>query len=140
MNASLILGIALAAAIGAPARFLVDRWVTQAWAARRLRSERRPGTGDPIDPWSAFPWGLLVVNALGSLIAGSVLVLASSMAQTVLLVGLCGAFTTFSGFGWDLARLWQSSRASFWTALAVMPTGCIAAFGLGWGFGNALAG
>lgn len=136
MNASLALGIALAAAIGAPARFLVDRWVTRAWAARRLR----PDSGGPAGPWPAFPWGLLVVNALGSLIAGSVLVLASSMAQTVLLVGLCGAFTTFSGFGWDLARLWQHARASFWTTLTVMPTGCIAAFGLGWGFGYALAG
>lgn len=140
MNASLALGIALAAAIGAPARFLVDRWVTQAWAARRVNSGRRPDTGGPAGPWSAFPWGLLVVNALGSLIAGSVLVLASSMAQTVLLVGLCGAFTTFSGFGWDLARLWQHARASFWTALMVMPTCCLAAFGLGWGFGYSLAG
>lgn len=124
MSAGMVLAIALLAGIGAPARYVVDRWVTD--RAARL-------------PWAPFPWGLLVVNASGSLIAGLVLALASGTAQTVLLVGLCGAFTTFSGFGWDLTRLWGQARAIFWATLGAMPAACLAAFLIGWGSGHMLA-
>lgn len=125
MTAGMVLAIALAAGIGAPARYLLDRFVTDRTAHR---------------PWGAFPWGLMVVNASGSLIAGLVLVLASGAVQTVLLVGLCGAFTTFSGFGWDLGRLWGQARAAFWAFLIAMPVACIAAFVIGWGSGHMLIG
>jgi len=124
MSADLILGIAVAAGIGAPARYLVERLVTDR-TARLGQLE--------------FPWGLLVVNATGSLIAGLVLALASGSAQTVLLVGLCGAFTTFSGFSWDLSRLWGQARQIFWVTLGGMPAACVAAFLIGWGSGHMLA-
>lgn len=125
MNTGLALAIALAAAVGAPARFLLDRWVTDRFANL---------------VWSDFPWGLLVVNSLGSLVAGLALVLATPAVATVVLVGLCGAFTTFSGFGWDLSRLWQHRSWRFWAAVVVMPAACIAAFMLGSGLGNLVAG
>lgn len=125
MNAGTILAIALAAGIGAPARYLIDRYVTNRTARRR---------------WGAFPWGLTVVNASGSLLAGLVLVLASGTVQVVLLVGLCGAFTTFSGFGWDLSRLWGQARSAFWATLIAMPVACIVAFCIGWGSGHMLIG
>lgn len=132
MNTSLALAIAAAAAVAAPARFLVDRWVTNAWTSGRRM------TGWSKEPWVLLPAGLLVVNTVGSLIAGVLLVIGSSGLQTVLLVGFCGAFTTFSGFGWDLARLWSGARGVFWTFLIAMPAACIAAFQLGWAFGHAV--
>ena len=45
-----------------------------------------------------------------------------------LLVGICGAFTTFSGFAWEANRLWSISRAVFWWAVIVMPVACTGAF------------
>lgn len=125
MTANTALAIALAAAFGAPARYLVDRWVTDRCANLA---------------WAAFPWGLLVVNASGSLVAGLVLALGSAWTQTVLLIGLCGAFTTFSGFGWDLTRLWTRMRPAFWATLLGMPAACLAVFAIGLGLGRALAG
>lgn len=125
MTMGVVLAIALAAAVGAPARYLLDRWVTDRTANL---------------PWAAFPWGLLVVNASGSLIAGLVVVLADGTTQVVLLVGLCGAFTTFSGFGWDLSRLWGQARTVFWATLVTMPAACVAAYFIGWGSGHLLLG
>lgn len=105
-----IWAIALGAVIGAPSRFIIDRWVAGHAPTRR------------------FPWGLLVVNVLGSAIAGAAFALATGSLRTFLLVGLCGALTTFSGFGWEMHQLWSRSRASFTIALVVMTASCIAAF------------
>ena len=107
-----------AAAVGAPLRFLLDRWVT----------ERTAGASG----WRLFPWGLLSVNVLGSAVAGVVLATASGVTRTLLLVGLCGAFTTFSGFAWEAERLRESSRSVFWWAVTVMPLACLAAFWTFW--------
>src|SRR5262245_31292389 len=52
-----------------------------------------------------FPWGTLVVNIVGCLIAGAVFHLTEERAffnptfRTVILIGLLGGFTTFSSFG-----------------------------------------
>ena len=48
-----------------------------------------------------FPWGTLVVNILGCLIAGAVFHLTEEnpTLRTVILVGLLGGFTTFSSYG-----------------------------------------
>jgi len=79
--------VALGGAVGAPARYLVDRAVT-----------RRRGAG--------FPWGTLVINVSGSLLLGVLAALAikghlSSVTFAAAGAGFCGAFTTFSSFTWE---------------------------------------
>ena len=86
----IVLGVALAGALGAPARYLLERVVSA--SHRRL-----------------FPWGTFVVNVSGSLALGVVvgLVLAqgwSKDAQSVLGTGFLGAYTTFSTFAYETVR------------------------------------
>jgi CrcB protein len=83
------LWVALGAAVGAPLRYLTDRFVT-------TRVGRR------------FPWGTFTVNVVGSLILG--LVAGAGLAaddpwQLVLGTGFCGALTTYSTFAWETVRL-----------------------------------
>ena len=92
----LILGIALAGAVGAPARYLVDGYL--------LRRNR-----------TAFPVGTLVVNVSGSLVLGFLTGLALYHAfpatpKTVLGTGFCGAYTTFSTFAYETVRLVEERR------------------------------
>ncbi len=113
-----VLAVILGAALGAPARLLIDSWITA----------RVAGT----TALRAFPWGLLTVNATGSLLAGLVAAGTDGILRTLLLAGFCGAFTTFSGFAWEATRLWSSRRTSFWLAVLAMPLGCTLAFLAGW--------
>src|SRR5215510_9052298 len=52
-----------------------------------------------------FPWGTLIVNLVGSFLAGAIYHLAeerlliSPTLRTVILIGLIGGFTTFSSYG-----------------------------------------
>lgn len=107
-----ILAISLGAAIGAPSRFILDRWVAGHAPTKR------------------FPWGLLLVNLLGSALAGAAFALTTGTLRVFLLAGLCGSLTTFSGFAWEMHLLWARSRATFTVALVVMTASCIAAFEL----------
>jgi CrcB protein len=113
-----LLAVVLGAAIGAPLRYLVDRAVT----AR---------TSGPA-PGHQFPWGLLVVNVSGSVVAGVALALTTGDFRVFLLTGLCGAFTTFSGFGWEADRLWVTTRSVFWWAVVIMPAACLVGFMVAW--------
>ncbi|MCG5434309.1 CrcB family protein [Mycobacterium sp. MYCO198283] len=90
-----LLWVALGAAIGAPLRYLVDRWLT---------SGRR------------WPWGTFVVNVAGSfLLAGLTAVPVGPTASAVVGAGFCGALTTYSTFGAETLRLLRDER---WRGLA----------------------
>lgn len=83
--------VCLGAAVGAPARYLVDRAV-------QARHD------------SLLPWGTLTVNVAGSLILGLLIGLAHhhDVPPAVLLAlgtGLCGALTTYSTFSYETLRL-----------------------------------
>ncbi|MEZ0494025.1 CrcB family protein [Kineococcus sp. TBRC 1896] len=82
--------LALAGGAGAAARFVVDGAVRTRWP-------------------SQFPWGVLLVNVLGSLLlgvlTGLVLEGADERWGLVLGVGFCGGFTTFSTAMTDTVRL-----------------------------------
>ena len=103
---------------GAPLRYLVDRAVT---------GPGRRGAGV-----AQFPWGLTVVNVIGSAAAGIVLATTTGDLRVLLLVGFCGAFTTLSGFAWESDRLWPQARGAFWLAVVVVPVGCVVAFLVAW--------
>jgi len=117
-----VLLVALGAAVGAPLRYVVDRVV-----------QRRTD--------SAFPWGTLTVNLAGSLLLGLLLggAAAGGVSEAVLLavgVGLCGAFTTYSTFGYETARL--VGDGSSWLALANALVSVVLGLVCGWaGFGLA---
>jgi CrcB protein len=81
-----LLLVAAGAAVGAPLRYLVDRTV------QRRRD-------------SAFPWGTLTVNVVGSFVLGLLTVTTDQTITLLLGVGFCGAFTTYSTFGYETIRL-----------------------------------
>jgi CrcB protein len=85
------MAIALAGAVGAPLRYVIDGMV----------SDRAPAT---------FPFGTFVVNMSGSfalgLVTGLVLYHAfPANGRLIIGVGLIGAYTTFSAFTFEAASL-----------------------------------
>ncbi|BAL85651.1 putative CrcB-like protein [Actinoplanes missouriensis 431] len=97
--------VALGAAVGAPLRYLTDRFLRSRFGA-------------------AYPWGTLTVNVTGSLILGLVLGLPLSPALVALLgTGFCGALTTYSTFSWEtlaLARRGEQAAAAAYVLLSVL--------------------
>ncbi len=93
--------VALAGALGAPARFLLERAITA-----------RAGHG--------FPWGTFAVNLTGCFLLGA---LAGAVefhgwsldTRTMLGVGFLGAFTTFSAFAVEADRL-PAARSTAYVA------------------------
>lgn len=88
--------VALGAAVGAPARYLTDRAVQRRWG-------------------TAFPFGTLTVNLIGSLLLGILVGSADhggASSDLVLLAGtgFCGAFTTYSTFSYETLRLAEDGR------------------------------
>lgn len=73
---------------------------------------------------TSFPWGTLSVNIIGSLFMGlfvSYFALHWSPPpefRAFLMVGLLGAFTTFSAFSLDVVNLWE--KGAFMMALGYM--------------------
>lgn len=112
------------AAVGAPLRFLVDRFI----AARHD---------------SVFPWGTFAVNVTGSLLLGAVAGSGQGdgWALPLLGTGLCGAFTTFSTFGYETLRLAEEGSLRV-AALNLVGSvaACLLAGAAGWAGGSALVG
>ncbi|MBA3801039.1 MAG: fluoride efflux transporter CrcB [Geodermatophilaceae bacterium] len=86
-----LLLVALGSALGAPARYLLDRFIQ--------------GSHDRV-----LPWGTLTINVTGSFALGLLFGLASQsgMDSRVLAAvgtGFLGSYTTFSTFTWETVRL-----------------------------------
>lgn len=120
-----LLAVALGAAVGAPARYLLDRFV-------QSRHD------------SVFPWGTLLVNVLGCFVLGvaTQASLAGALNQTGYLLvgaGLCGAFTTFSSFGFETLRLLEEGAllAAGLNSVVSVVAG-LAAAAAGWWLAGAL--
>ncbi len=114
--------VVLGGAVGAPARYLVDRLV-------QVRHD------------SVFPWGTMSVNVIGSVALGLIITLASPDLQLLLGTGFCGALTTYSTFSYETVRLYEN-RARF-LAVANVAVSVLAGVGgalVGAGFGRAIAG
>ena len=109
------LAVAVGAGAGAVARHLLDRALTR----------------------SRFPVGILVVNLLGSLLAGVIAGAAPGPRVTELVaVGLLGGFTTASTLAADVLRLHREGAARLAMldlALSVGPGLLLAAGGLALG-------
>lgn len=120
-----LLLVALGAALGAQARYLLDRAVQA-----RLESD--------------FPWGTLAVNVTGSALLGVVVggAQAGAVPRAAVLgigVGFCGALTTYSTFGWETVRL-AALGSTLLAALNVVGSvlACIGGVFLGVALGAAL--
>ena len=81
---------------------------------------------------SPFPVSTLVVNLLGCVLIG---ILAGwcgrrEWARSLLVVGLLGGFTTFSAFGLDAVRLFDSGHSgrAFWYVAASVAGGLVGAW------------
>lgn len=88
---ALVAGVALAGAIGAPARFVMERVARTRWPSR-------------------WPWGTFAVNVSGSLALGVIvgLVLAQGAdadVRTIAGTGFLGAYTTFSTYAFETVRV-----------------------------------
>lgn len=110
--------ICLGGAAGTGARYLVGAWAQRALGA-------------------AFPFGTLIVNALGSFLIVVVMVLArqkgllSEDARLILATGVLGGFTTYSAFNYETLRLFSNGTAGLALLnIAVTLLGCLAAGGL----------
>lgn len=87
-----VLLVVLGAAVGAPARYVVDKAVTARVAA-------------------GFPWGTLVVNLTGCLLLGLVSGATLPAGAVALLgTGFCGAYTTYSTFGYEAVSMAERAR------------------------------
>jgi CrcB protein len=98
-HAVTVLWIGLGGFIGANARYFLGRAVIERWG-------------------SAFPWGTLTVNVLGSLLIGIILEVIAQRAisdpayRLFLVVGFLGGFTTFSTFAFESVTLLDDGK---WT-------------------------
>ncbi len=91
----IILAVLAGGMIGAPARYLADRFV-------QARHD------------SVFPWGTFAVNMAGSAVLGfAVRHLGLPPVLFALLgTGLCGGLTTFSTFGYETLRLLEDGAVA----------------------------
>jgi CrcB protein len=115
VTATIAIGLVVAGAVGAPARYLLDGFV----------QDRTEGV---------FPWGTFVINVSGSfllgLITGAALFHAFANTPKVWLgTGFCGAYTTFSTFTFETIRLLEEGayRDALRNVVASLLVGAFAA-------------
>lgn len=112
-----LLLVLVGGALGAPVRYLADRWVTA----------RLPGS---------FPWGTVLVNLTGSFVLGLLAAAAPVWLLSLGGIGFCGALTTFSTFSFETVRLVEQGRSAQALANAVLSVVVgVAAAALGWWLG-----
>lgn len=115
-----LLAVSAASAVGAPARYLLDKAVS----ARRT---------------SALPLGTMAVNLSGAFLLGLLTGLAAhhGLPRGVFLMlgsGFCGAYTTFSTFSYETMRLVEEGSIAEATANVVLSLAAgMAAAGAGLG-------
>lgn len=92
---SALLQVAIGGAIGASARYLTGLGMARLFG-------------------SAFPWGTLSVNALGSFAMGVLVVFLSVKTDNrlapLLMTGVLGGFTTYSAFSLDAVNLYERGQ------------------------------
>jgi len=96
MSLSLILVVAAGGLVGAPSRYVLDRAISS-----RIESD--------------LPWGTFAINVSGSLVLGFLTGLSLAkhlplIGSDLLGIGFCGAYTTFSTFTFETARLLEDGR------------------------------
>jgi fluoride exporter len=85
-----VLVVVIGAALGAPLRYLTDRFLQ--------------GRHD-----SSFPWGTFTANIAGSALLGFLVALpVSPTVQALLGTGFCGALTTYSTFSFETVTLYRT--------------------------------
>ncbi len=109
------LAISLGAIFGANSRYWLSRFAVRQWGA-------------------AFPYGTLIINVLGSLIVGFFMiwtaerVLINPRWRLLVVIGFCGAFTTFSSYAFESMSLMERGQ---WLMMAANVIGsnllCLAA-------------
>ncbi len=131
MHVKIWIGIMLGGAIGATARYATGGWV------QSLMSR---------GPSALFPWGTLCVNALGCLLMGFLFPLlmqrgVSAEVRMAVLVGLLGAFTTWSSFGIETLNMLRDDQWR-WALAYVFGTNaaCFLAVWLGYRVASAILG
>ncbi|MCG6961960.1 MAG: fluoride efflux transporter CrcB [Acidobacteria bacterium] len=119
MNLVRLVAVALGGAVGAVARYALSGWVSAA-----TRS-------------SPFPYGTLSVNVAGAALLGLVMgattagrLMISPSWRAFLTIGLLGAFTTFSTFGYETV---QAARlGDFRVAFANLAVSLVLGLGACW--------
>ncbi len=108
------LWVAAGGAVGSALRFGLSEWMAARFGG-------------------AFPWGTLAVNVAGSCLIGvfaalaapdGVRYLAGTSGRALLMVGVCGGFTTFSSFSLQTLALAQEGH---WVAAAANVLGSVVA-------------
>jgi fluoride exporter len=119
------LWVAGGSAIGAMARFALSGWVTT-WA------------------FAGFPWGTFFVNVTGCVVLGLITSVlprdTPAGPRAFLTVGLCGGYTTFSTFDFEILSLVQDGSHLLAAGYAMgSATVCFAGILLGFHLGGAVA-
>jgi len=118
-----VLMAVLGAAVGAPLRYLTDRFVQARHTSR-------------------FPFGTLTVNVVASLVLGFVTALAASGSAgrpvvALLGTGFCGALSTYSTYAFETLRELESGRRRVAVANVVVSVLIgLGAAALGWVIGT----
>jgi len=93
---------------------------------------------------SRFPWATLLINVTGSLLIGGLMARlgpaetgAAATLRSLLVVGFCGGFTTFSTFSWQTLEQMQKGQWGAAVANVLLSVGlCLLATWVGWRIGS----